>query len=249
MPIPNSIKIQIKTPVENMGTIIYRPSMTLPDTQSTTVYINPLIPLNNKIIEQKKDSDEIFSQFFSKNEFDSLINRILTKKMEKKLTYEEAKKKGIIEDNIELTLNTLFKENNSFFYGSKEYLIYDYDWSPSQLKVMKSEYKEKENRENKYKSKYNYKKDKKVKNYYYYYFIKIYLVIIEKGNWDKIPFIEKYKLNCIDRKEKIRSAYADLFHLNYQRSEFVKNKTKKNVIKNLNKSVSKNNKTKKQKIK
>jgi hypothetical protein len=235
MPIPNRIKIQIKTPVENMGTIIYRPSMTLPNTQSNTVYINPLIPLNNKVIEEKKDSDELYSQFFSKNEFDSLINRTLTKKMEKKLTYAEAKKKGIIENNIELTLNTLFKENNSFFYGSKKYLIYDYDWSHSQLKVMKREYNTTENKNRKYKKD---KKDKKDKNYYYYYFVKIYLVIIEKGNWNKIPFIEKYKLNCIDRKEKIRSAYADLFHLNYERSEFVKNKTKKNI--------NKNNKTRKQ---
>ena len=114
--IPNSLIIYIKTKIPNFYKLNYEPYMTVPKNTSQTVYLDPLIkyyegPIKN--IPSQAPENTLYTQFFEESEFDTMINRILSdfRYMQKPITFEEAYDKRIIDNNIEITLNTLFKNN------------------------------------------------------------------------------------------------------------------------------------------
>ena len=116
---PNSLIIYIKTRTPNYHKINYKPSMTVPNSKSNTVFFDPLIkyyetPIKN--ISPYAPKDTIYTQFFEANEFDTMINRTLSdfRYMQKPRTFSKAYNEGIINNNIKYTLNNLFKNDQLF---------------------------------------------------------------------------------------------------------------------------------------
>ena len=105
------------------------------------------------------------------------------KKYYKPITIDEAKKSGIIHNNIKFILNLFFKKNSSFTLNLTDYIINNYNW------------------DNKYKL--NYLKDKKTPIVE----IKIEL-ILNKGK--VLTFIDSTRLNCMQKRESIINDYKEL---------------------------------------
>ena len=122
---PNSIIFYIES---NLYSFNFIPQMLVPDIKSETVFINPLVEYTRRGIRDIPDGapkTKVLSQFFIANEFEMMINRILSDftSMQRKRTYKEAKDNGVIDTDIELTVNTLFKTNNVLYIGGKPYTI------------------------------------------------------------------------------------------------------------------------------
>ena len=140
--IPNSIIIYIKTRIPNFYKLNYEPFMSVPKNKSHTVYFDPLIkyyegPIKN--IPSGAPKDAILTQFFEAAEFDSMINRILSdfRYMQKPRTFKEAYDQRIIDNNIKITLKTLFKPNNLFYINKKPYTIVGVKSNPEDYQIDK----------------------------------------------------------------------------------------------------------------
>jgi len=124
-PIPNSLSITLLTKIPGFQKIKYKPSMSIPtDDKNEIVYFNPLIKINKGAIN--KIPENTIKQFFNKGLYDSLLNESLSLNFTgniKNLSLKEAKQKGYIDNNIQLTLETLFKPNNVIYIGKKPYVI------------------------------------------------------------------------------------------------------------------------------
>ena len=128
----DTLTILIRTRIRGYPTILYTPSMSVPNMKSNNVYFNPVIKLNSSTtstIPRGYPPSERMSQFFYKNTFNSLLNRTLsTTFMQPKRSLETAVNEKIIENNIRIILNELFRPNNKFYIKGKPYTIYDYNW-------------------------------------------------------------------------------------------------------------------------
>ena len=132
--IPNTLIIYVKTRIANYYKINFDPSMLVPKVNSHNVYIDPLVEYTKSAINDlpnEAPADLLFTQFFLPNQFDSLINRILSSftSMQSTRTLEEAKDDGVIDRNIQLTLDTLFKRNNVFYINNRPYTIVGNKWN------------------------------------------------------------------------------------------------------------------------
>lgn len=132
--VPNSLIIFIKTRIPNFYKLSYEPFMSVPENKSHTVYFEPLVkyytsPIQN--IPNMADKNLLLTQFFEAAEFDSMINRILSdfRYMQKPRTLQQSFNEGIIDNNINITLNTLFKTNNLFYLNKKPYTIVNKKWT------------------------------------------------------------------------------------------------------------------------
>ena len=140
--IPNSLIIYIKTRTPNYYKINYEPSMTVPKSKSHTVFFEPLIkyyesPIKN--IPSYAPKDSIYTQFFEANEFDTMINRILSNFMysQKKRTFVEAYNDGTINNNIKYTLENLFKNDQLFYINNNPYTIVGSTWNSNDWQIDK----------------------------------------------------------------------------------------------------------------
>ena len=127
----DTLTILIRTRIRGYPTILYTPSMSVPNMKSNNVYFNPVIKLNSSTtstIPRGYPPSERMSQFFYKNTFNSLLNRTLATSMQPKRSLETAVNEKIIENNIRIILNELFRPNNKFYIKGKTYTIYDYNW-------------------------------------------------------------------------------------------------------------------------
>jgi len=138
--VPNTLIIYIKTRIPNFYKINYEPYMTVPNSKSRTVYFDPLIeyytlPIRN--LPSGAPPQEIYTQFFEPNQFDTMMNRILSdfRYMQKPRTLEEATSRGIVDNNIEITLKTLFKNNNLFYINKKPYTIVNMNWNKTNWQI------------------------------------------------------------------------------------------------------------------
>jgi hypothetical protein len=133
IPIPNALTITINTSVPGYQTIKYKPNMTLPDIDKelTTIWFDPLIPLNQSVINKVPENIKVF-EFFNKGLFRSLIN---AHGNQKPITLEQAKKNKIIDNNIQLTLNTLFPTNGILHIKGEPYAIADVQWKKGDWKI------------------------------------------------------------------------------------------------------------------
>ena len=140
--IPNSLIIYIKTRLPNYSKLTYEPFMTVPKNKSHTVYFEPLVKYYEspiKSIPSGAPKEALYTQFFEAAEFDSMINRILSdfKYMQKPRTLLESVEEHIIDNNIKITLNNLFKSNNLFYVNKKPYTIVDYHWKETNWQIDK----------------------------------------------------------------------------------------------------------------
>jgi hypothetical protein len=145
--IPNTLIIYIKTRVPNFYKMRYEPSMSVPGNTSQNVYFEFSIEyFKNPIFNLPREAPPTakYTQFFEPNEFETMINRVLSNfryMQEKKYSLddtiddtefntilEEAKEKGIITKNIEITLQTLFSTNSLFYINKKPYTIVGFNW-------------------------------------------------------------------------------------------------------------------------
>ena len=125
-PIPNSVSITLLTKIPGFQKIKYKPSMTIPDddNKNETVYFNPLIKINKYAIN--KIPQNTLKQFFNRGLYDSLLYESLSLNLSenlKKISLKEATQKGYVDNNIQLTLETLFKPDNVINIGKKPYVI------------------------------------------------------------------------------------------------------------------------------
>jgi hypothetical protein len=77
---PKSLTILINTRIRGYPKIKYEPAMTVPGVRSETVYFDPLIKLNNRVtgtVPKGYPPSELYTQFFDKGGFESLISRNL----------------------------------------------------------------------------------------------------------------------------------------------------------------------------
>ena len=111
---PDSITILINTRVRGYPKLKYEPKMSVPGIKSDTVYFDPVIKLNQRIastVPKGYPPSELFTQFYDKGGFESLIGRTISKSWlgQKHKTLEQAKNDGYIDNNIDVTLKQLFK--------------------------------------------------------------------------------------------------------------------------------------------
>ena len=79
--IPNTLTIYIKTKIPGFYSFKYEPKMSVPKTNSSTVFFDPLIALNKyKTLHTPNylPPDALYTQFFTTYNFDSLINRTIS---------------------------------------------------------------------------------------------------------------------------------------------------------------------------
>jgi hypothetical protein len=136
--IPNSLIIFIKTRIPNYHKFNYEPYMTVPSSKSQTVFFDPLVkyysgPIQNLPSSNSNNNiskDLLYTQFFQSNEFDSMINRILSdfRYMQKPRTLKQATEEKIIDNNIQITLDTLFKQNGLIYINKQPYAIVGKHW-------------------------------------------------------------------------------------------------------------------------
>jgi hypothetical protein len=139
---PNSLIVYIKTRLPNYYKMTYEPFMTVPKNKSHTLYFDPLVKYYEfpiKTLPSGAPKDALYTQFFEASEFDTMINRILSdfRYMQKPRTLQESVDQHIIDNNIKITLNNLFKTNNLFYVNKKPYTIIGSHWKDNDWQIDK----------------------------------------------------------------------------------------------------------------
>jgi hypothetical protein len=201
--IPNELKITINTNIPGYQNIKYKPSMTLPnDKVDNNVQFNPLVKLNSSIIDSLPNNIQL-RQFFDKGLFQSLINAHGLVK-QKKLS--EAIKLGYVDNNIKITLETIFPSNNILYINNQPYVIVDMQWTKGDWKINKHV-------KNLYNG-YNIKKSRINRSKITKTTININIdMYLKKGT--ALTEEEVRNLKCIHQWNSIRRSYANMRGLNY----------------------------------
>ena len=90
---PNTLTILINTKIRNHRMLYYKPYMTVPGEVSRHVCFDPLVLLNQSVVNkipENQPADELYTQFYRRNEFNSLLKRTLAQSMQPIYTFEEA---------------------------------------------------------------------------------------------------------------------------------------------------------------
>jgi len=128
---PNNLIILINTKIRNHRLLRYRPNMTIPGESSNVVYFDPLVKLFKPVVDkipQGQPENEKFTQFFNRTDFNSLLLRTLSKYQQPIYTFAEAMKFDVTDNNIQVTLETLFAQGNPFYINGERYTVNSYDW-------------------------------------------------------------------------------------------------------------------------
>ena len=146
MSIPNTLTIYINTKIPGYQNILYKPYMTNPkiDKDINNIYFDPLVRLNKTSINDVPENI-VQNQFFNKGLFYTMENRVLSSnygysKINRENPMEQlkiAKENGTLNNNVILTLNTLFKPNTVIYIDNKPYTIYSYSWNSSSWTIGK----------------------------------------------------------------------------------------------------------------
>jgi ankyrin repeat protein len=78
--------------------------------------------------ETTNERKEIYTQFFNRNEFNNLLLRTMNESPQQIVDLTTAKEEGITDNNIQVTLDTLFKSGNVMYIEGAPYTIYAHDW-------------------------------------------------------------------------------------------------------------------------
>jgi hypothetical protein len=138
--VPNQLNIIINTSIPGYQKIKYTPSMTIKNISrdDQTVRFDPLMKLNKSIID-KIPEDIRQKQFFNKGLFESLLNYTngtRAKNLNQAIHY------GYIDNNIKVTLQSIFPDNSIIYIANKPYVIADVQWSNGNWKVDTKQKKE-----------------------------------------------------------------------------------------------------------
>jgi hypothetical protein len=156
MSIPNTLTIFINTRIPGYQKLKFKPSMAIPTSTSETVYFDPLVKISRGSVSNVPEDanpgkyDNLAkSQFFDKGMFQTLVNRNLSSTFNlifnptkiglptdtDSAKIEKAKESGIIDNNINVILRTLFRPNSVIYIGKKPYTIYSYHWDKGDWKI------------------------------------------------------------------------------------------------------------------
>jgi hypothetical protein len=131
--IPNELKITINTSIPGFQNIRYKPNMTIKDEKSNSVQFNPLVKLQKSVIASMPKNIQV-KEFFNSGLFYSLIN---AHGLVKTKTLVEATKEGFVDNNIRVTLDTLFPVNSVLYIAGQPYVIADVLWKKGDWKIDK----------------------------------------------------------------------------------------------------------------
>ena len=131
--IPNQLNIIINTSVPGYQKIEYKPYMTIPDISKDDkkIMFNPLFKLNKSYVDKVPENLRK-KQFFNKGLFDSLLNFTNGTKAESLI---QATRNGFIDNNIKITLDSIFPENSVLYINKNPYTIADVQWSKGNWKI------------------------------------------------------------------------------------------------------------------
>jgi hypothetical protein len=129
--IPNELVIILRTSIPGFQTIIYKPNMTIPGEKNRSVQFNPLVKLNKSIINSIPKEIQV-KEFFNKGLFESLINSHGLQKIPSLL---EATYKGFVDNNIKITIETLFPTNSVIYIANQPYAIADVLWQKGKWEI------------------------------------------------------------------------------------------------------------------
>jgi len=139
---PKSLTILINTRIRGNNKLKYKPSMSIPSLKEKdydTIYFDPLIRLKQNAVNNIPEGypeTELYSQFFNKNEFDSLLARSTENfSMPRVITLEKATQDGIVNNNIDFTLKQLLKPNSIFYIKGEPFTISSYHWNYGDWKI------------------------------------------------------------------------------------------------------------------
>ena len=109
----------------------YSPSMSNPKLYSLfpNIFFIPSIKLKRDLFDKNLGDDDIKKIFLSSAQLDNFITVLQEKKMYEPITIADAKKKGIIYNNIKFILDLFFKKGASFFIYQTQYAINSYNWN------------------------------------------------------------------------------------------------------------------------
>jgi hypothetical protein len=131
--IPKSLSITIQTSIPGYQTVKYVPRMTDPniDKENKTVYFDPLVKLDQSVINKIPEKYRK-NEFFDEGLFQSMIN---FHGLKREITLLQARKEGIIDNNIEITLNNIFPMGSLIYIGNEPYVIADVQWRSGTWKM------------------------------------------------------------------------------------------------------------------
>jgi hypothetical protein len=131
--IPNQLNIIINTSVPGYQKIEYKPFMTLPDISKDDkkIMFNPLFKLDKSYVDKVPENLRK-KQFFNKGLFDSLLNFTNGTKAESLI---QATRNGFVDNNIKITLDSIFPENSVLYINKIPYTIADVQWSKGNWKI------------------------------------------------------------------------------------------------------------------
>jgi len=136
--LPNTLSIYVNTRIRGNSKIKYSPGMSVKGDRSEQVFFNPVIKLDSSVVNTIPSGlpqSEKMTQFFSQSQFNSLIQRTLGQGLQPRRTLRDAKITGVINNNIRITLDTLFRSGNAFYLDGRRYTIYSYEWEGGDWKV------------------------------------------------------------------------------------------------------------------
>ena len=109
----------------------YSPNMSNPQLYNSfpNILFIPSIKLSNSLFDKNLGEDDIKKIFLSPAQFENFIKRLREKKLYEPITINDAKKKGIIYNNITFILNLFFKKGDKLFINMNPYIINNYNWN------------------------------------------------------------------------------------------------------------------------
>lgn len=131
--IPDQLNIIIRSSIPGFQKIQYKPEMSLKDAgrDDNSVRFNPLYRLNKAAIDKIPEKLRM-KQFFNKSLFQSLLYSL------KQTPYNnlvQATRAGNVDNNIHLTLQTIFPTNSVIYINKQPYVIADLQWSSGDWKI------------------------------------------------------------------------------------------------------------------
>jgi hypothetical protein len=130
---PNALNITINTSVPGFQKFKYKPNMTIPNISKddNTVAFNPLVKLNKNVINQVPEQVRV-KEFFNRGLFNSLVN---LHGLQRERSLGEATYYGFVDNNIQVTLDTIFPPNGLIYINKKPYRIADIKWRKGDWRI------------------------------------------------------------------------------------------------------------------
>jgi hypothetical protein len=149
LPVPNELKIVIKTGIPGFQSITYKPSLSIKNTphlykrcasrhlvkgladDENKVIFDPLLKLSQSLVNDVPEHIRK-REFFNSGLFYSLEQYHGNNKVKNIMI---ANNRGYIDNNIEVTINTLFSPNSVIYINNRPHVIVDAQWTKGDWKI------------------------------------------------------------------------------------------------------------------